>query len=398
MAWKDNLRRASFRGAEFFFEDAGLDSACRRVQTHEFAFRDTPYTEDLGRSAESFPIEAYVIGDDYMSRRDALREACEREGPGELVHPYFGSVQVLCSGCSIKESTAEGRMARFSLVFVEAGEKNYPGEKQNAEAAAEASSEELSEAAASDFGKSFSVEGWQEFVGVSALSELREFYSAVGSVINDVASVIGEVDSFIGEVTSLLLQPLRLAERVQAIIASVADRDTSSSALTGETDGSVVRSLTVLGSFGEYKTSDSESQSTQRIIANNNAITALVRRSAAAEAVSAAAVGSYQTRQDAEAVRAGVTDVIDTEADFTLDSDVSQALAAARAALVTALPADGLPELIEMEIRRPVASLVLAYDVYEDALRGDEIVRRNNASHPGFISGTVQLVSGGEAA
>ena len=52
-------------------------------------------------------------------------------GAGDLVHPYLGSLQVACTGCSLSERTREGRMARFSLSFVEAGANQYPTSRVN---------------------------------------------------------------------------------------------------------------------------------------------------------------------------------------------------------------------------------------------------------------------------
>ena len=126
MAWRDNLVPASFRGVRFDVEETEAPIAGRRVAVHEYPGRDVPFVEDLGRQTKSWSIEAYVVGDDYADRRDRLIDACDMAGPGELVHPYLGALQVACTSCSVAERTREGRMARFSLSFVEAGENQYP--------------------------------------------------------------------------------------------------------------------------------------------------------------------------------------------------------------------------------------------------------------------------------
>ena len=58
-------------GASPFYDSTGIDGG-RRTQTHEFRTGIKPYTEDLGRKAQEIPIEAYVLGDDYMTARDNL--------------------------------------------------------------------------------------------------------------------------------------------------------------------------------------------------------------------------------------------------------------------------------------------------------------------------------------
>ena len=55
-------------------------------------------------------------------------------GPGELVHPYLGSVSVVCRACNLRESTREGRMCRLTLEFVESGENIHPTDRADSAA------------------------------------------------------------------------------------------------------------------------------------------------------------------------------------------------------------------------------------------------------------------------
>lgn len=125
MGWRDNLRRASFRGVAFHVEDAPSETG-RRNQVHEFYGRDVPFTEEFGRRARRHHFRAYVIGDDYMARRDALIAACEGAASGTLVHPYWGEQQVVADFCGWVETREDGRMCVFDLTFVEAGTGNAP--------------------------------------------------------------------------------------------------------------------------------------------------------------------------------------------------------------------------------------------------------------------------------
>lgn len=125
MGWLDSYRQASFRGVPFFVEGHDADFGRRQV-THEFPQRDTPYTEDMGRRARTYSVEAYLIGDDYPAQRDRLIAATETAGFGELVHPYLGNMQVDCTGLRVSERSNEGRMCRVSLTFVEAGQAKFP--------------------------------------------------------------------------------------------------------------------------------------------------------------------------------------------------------------------------------------------------------------------------------
>ena len=72
---------ATFRLAPFHV-DANSRTSGRRIVLHEFPKRDTPYAEDMGRSARRFPVTGYVIGPDYQIWRELLVLALEAEGPG----------------------------------------------------------------------------------------------------------------------------------------------------------------------------------------------------------------------------------------------------------------------------------------------------------------------------
>lgn len=120
--WRDELLPASFRGAAFQVRSHAVQGG-RRGVVHQFAGSDLPVTEDLGAEARTYEIEAYVVGDGYMSARDALWSAVfETSGPGTLVHPYLGRLDVQAlSGCTMHETMAEGGIATFHLRFAESG-------------------------------------------------------------------------------------------------------------------------------------------------------------------------------------------------------------------------------------------------------------------------------------
>ena len=134
MAWRDNLRPASFRGVEFQIDDADSPIAGRRTARHEYPGQDVPFIEDMGKRTKEYSFDAWVIGDDYQEQGDRLIEACDAAGPGEMVHPYYGSREVMCEACDSSHRTREGRMMRFSLKFVQAGTNQNPTDQANTSA------------------------------------------------------------------------------------------------------------------------------------------------------------------------------------------------------------------------------------------------------------------------
>lgn len=124
-AWRERLRPASFRGAQFHVEAVARASG-RRIVVHEFPKRDLPYSEDMGRRALKFPITGYIITPpgapvDYTIARDRLIAALEEEGEASLIHPTMGEFKVVCDQYSTTETRERGGMCIFEMLFYEAG-------------------------------------------------------------------------------------------------------------------------------------------------------------------------------------------------------------------------------------------------------------------------------------
>lgn len=123
MSWRDSLRPASLGGIAIHTDDRKLAGG-RRIRNHEFPKRDDNLPEDMGRRTRHFTLEAYVIGDDYMARRDALIARCEKGGPMGYVDHWGRSQQVACDTYEVTEMSAEGRYAKIALKLVNAGASN----------------------------------------------------------------------------------------------------------------------------------------------------------------------------------------------------------------------------------------------------------------------------------
>lgn len=119
--WRVGLAQGSWRGIPFYCRDVSAEAG-RRLAKFEFPDADQVYVQDLGRGIKSWRLQIYVAGDDYMTQRDALEQAFDQDGPGTLVHPYRGPLQVYCQHpVRISERVAQGRAAFCEAVFFEQG-------------------------------------------------------------------------------------------------------------------------------------------------------------------------------------------------------------------------------------------------------------------------------------
>ncbi|MEJ1938287.1 DNA circularization N-terminal domain-containing protein, partial [Nostoc sp. NIES-2111] len=185
-----NLLPASFRGVPFHVDGSTFEAG-RRVQVHEYPQRDKPWAEDLGRATRGISVEAFVVGEDYSEQANALIGAAEEEGPGTLVHPWFGSMEVsLKDPCRVRFDGSAGR-AVVSFSFVEAGELEFPSASDSTQAASQDAADELCDAAAESFGDAFSIDGFPGFVSTIAGGNFASAFDLAATLGGSFSSLSG---------------------------------------------------------------------------------------------------------------------------------------------------------------------------------------------------------------
>ena len=148
--WRLGLRPASFRGVPFFVDAAELEGG-RRTVVHELPLRRRPIVEDLGPATRIHALDLYLLGDDVFAARDRLLSALEEPGPGILVHPYLGSLEVTATAVRLRHSTREGRLVRLGVIFVQTDVGLTSAATANPAAAAETAAAAQVEASSAAF-------------------------------------------------------------------------------------------------------------------------------------------------------------------------------------------------------------------------------------------------------
>ncbi|SDI55257.1 DNA circularization protein [Pseudomonas abietaniphila] len=412
MAWRDNYRAATFRGVGFFVATAD-SSHGRRQAVHETAQRDIPYTEDLGRKSREFSITGYLLGKEYDVAREELIKACEQQGPGVLVHPYRGELTVVCRGLNVNETSEEGGKCTLSMTFLEAGEASYPSAKVDSVNAISEKGNEVTETAKENFVSDFLTKGYPSFVADAAttkIKELSDYLSSpefiVSSDIQAPSDYYDKVKSIGSDAFDLIQQPFDFANQVVDAIGSVR------SAFGSSAFGMLVD---LYNQYFPSKDDDDDAGSVlavltpsrQQVVKNESAVSALVRQAAIAQAAIAAVVtqttetvsnggtktasapAKYDSYEAAIKVRTELADNLDEESEITNNDLVYVALTDLRTAVVQAVPDPelDLPRLAKFSPRQTLPSLLVAYQLYGDASRADDIVARNDPRRPGFLTG-----------
>jgi prophage DNA circulation protein len=396
--WREQLQPASFRGAAFFVTQADTEEG-RRGVLHEYPQRDDPYVEDMGRQAGEFSFEAIIIGPDYFTARDALRDALKQPGAGELVHPTLGRLVVALTAPFrfTEDLTSNGGMARFSLHFTETFDNLQPTASINTRAVTEAEADDAEEAAVAEFDDEFDVSAAPEFVVTEAQLTLADALAAIDAARVAITPDLTGITRFVGDLSSigtalahLITTPATLALRVFGLAAAL--------------KAAVLRPLDAIAAMQRLFTWHSpaprmapRTPSQRRATQNRNAVEALVRRAALISAARASAELNFTpagpsevrtTYQQAADLREQLAGALEDEA-AAAQAEAWGTLMSLRAAVVRDITARGvdLPRRVVVTMPATLPALVVAYRATGDAGKEQEIIAHNQIRHPNFVPG-----------
>lgn len=393
MAWQDQYREtATFRDVPFFVDDADTSSG-RRAQLTEFPLRDEPQLDDLGRRARRFELNAYVIGADYMAARDRLIEALEMPGPGLLVHPYHGEITVQIGEVSWSESTRNGGMCTFRIECWKATDAKFPTIAPDTQQQAATRIDAAQLACAAAFAETFSADGQPQRVGIAAGDLVQSAIDAIGAVASRISTVPAELTTLTGlvdrassAVTSLVFAPAELADQLMGLVRQIT--------VAAQRPFAAYEALrAVFGWGGDLDAVPDSTPSSAAQARNQAALVQLVQQLVTLEAARAASQSEFDSADDALGARDALIAQIDTLSEADIDDQQYQTLTAARAAVSRDLSDRGaqLPSLVRIELPASLPALTLAWALYADADRGDELVARNGLRDPLFVPSGVTL-------
>lgn len=118
MSWAENLLDASFRGVPLLVESESLQWQ-RALSEHGTPFKDGDRVKDLGRGARRIPLQLVVFGVNYEIELQNILRALNTPGTGELIHPIYGSMNVVSQTGEVKHHAERPDYAEVSVVFVE---------------------------------------------------------------------------------------------------------------------------------------------------------------------------------------------------------------------------------------------------------------------------------------
>ncbi len=388
--WVEEYRQGSFRGVEFKTKSHELREGRRKVD-HEFPSKEEGNSEDIGKRLFRDALDIYVIGDDYFAQRDALREALNTEGPGELIHPYLGTLQVQVGGYSMSETTDEGRMARFNVEFTEAGEPKFPAEATDAQQSVLNASGSALDASKNAFEEAFGVLGEAARVAEDAAAlvsdaadSIQEVTDKVGEGAQAIADVAFAIRNIKADAEALVRTPGLLVDRFHDAFAllfdAVVEPKDLSLALSGTTSN--FQGDPVIGG-------DTPTVNTLR--GNQLAIENMIVEASVSSSATAAIQGNYVSVDESVDVLALLNRDLDSQLDKISDDNLFQNIRDLKVAINRGLPPQDVGDLIQFTPKKSLPVVVISHKLFGNIEKEQEIIEQNKIRHPGFAEGGTEL-------
>lgn len=403
----EQLQPASFRGVPFEVEASGI-TVGRRTVVHEYPQRDRPYVEDLGRATRNITLQCFVVGSDYLEQAQALMHELEEPGPGTLIHPWLGEMEVTITSVSELQFDQGLGVASVTITATEAGDLEFPAVTADEDTEALEAADAVEKSAVDKFCEDFdlsTINDWVDSALEGSLLDALNFVSAgdLGKLFDYAEGVANLADK---SMALLSTDPKIFATRLAGALG-LSRWATTVSAWRG-----VAKSLKNLCKHDKLKArtkayaerkGEPMSDVTRQVMKSQAAIETLVRQLLIAQMVGVSTLvatskdvsspdGEEDTRTTTRSydeiveLRDELCQVLDDELLMEESDEMYQTLDEARTAIFDVLThkADALQHVVIVKPDDVFPAVVLAYDYHDDADRDLEIARRNSVEHEGF--------------
>jgi prophage DNA circulation protein len=416
--------KGSFRGVSFATQ-SHRTIVGRRQPTHALPFQEKgSVAVDLGRSPRKFEMTVFVVGPGYRAERDALIEALETKGPGILIHPEHGRVNVTVGpDIPVSESTEEGGKATISFRAEEHFDQPKQTTSLDTASALKASAKKGRLAARDSFTNPLTglktlvsdvVAATQLEVLDNVLNDMRAVNGMVSSVLAAPGALAAKIDDISRNAALLLDTPGRLFDAIDGALETIGNAcrrifgpggvdidqadavDVASLPLRrGKTLSRAVGPVAGLGASSPA-IPDIDTQDRRDEADSQRALQRHFQGAGLFNLANAVADTPFDSADEAIQVRDALAGALAnlSEAEPDLDAPLATALKQCAGLVMQHLTAVAgpLPTIAHYTPADTLPAEVIAYQLYGDADRADDILIRNpSIKHPGLIAGKVEI-------
>lgn len=376
------LAQGSFAGIPFFTSQANTQ-ADRRVAQQALPYLNNPYIDDLGAQAIQYQLDLFVLGDNHLAERNALLSAF-RAGVGELVHPYYGSLQVIASQVRVVDSSTHQRQSKLQVTFVAVTGVVPPPTVDNA-AAVKTAAKQTSNNAQSAFEN--------DFKSPQTAAEAQQITNDVQSLLTSVKQINDKISAFTAPIYGLAQDITNLSNEVATLIRTPRMLASSLISMVLSAFSAINDIQAAFGALGLISTNNTSLVSANALPLTQVFATALAIAHAEQLTTAITKNAIDITATDAQTFEHAIGRRI-KDAQQNADDATYQALADLAAATHAHVQAS-LPTLTQLHITNqttPLPMLVLTYHHTGNVDTVDTQTTRNKIAHPLFAQGQLDMV------
>lgn len=387
MGWLKDYRQANFRGIEFFVPTSNT-SGGRRTAIFEFPKLDIPYVEDMGRKARTFTVDALIIGEDYMTVQKKLIQALEKPGKGKLIHPYQGSLDVICLNYTFSERSRDGRMVAFSMNFIEAGVKQSPKAIIDTTSDVAIKKEVALEASKSAYVKSVETLALVQTEYDNLLITIDKSLDSMDEVKRTVSSISRyqrDFENLKARLVATVLSAQELVDDITSLMTFGTNADDDGAEVdASNANGQLDEMRNLFGVEGDDAVSDNDPSPLFSEYFQQNALI---------NAMGLMSIVEYDSVDQADEIRAIIYAKLESFLITVTDDDTYIALYDLQTSVTRDLElrAQDLPRLGEFTPNNSLPAIVIAYSLYGNIDEEADIIARNKINNPNFVPGGIPL-------
>lgn len=401
MAVSNGFFKASYQigGATAFFYARVCEEPQigRKVVVHEYPQSSTRYVQDNGLISGIYRLQVEIqetTNSAYTRAIKKLRTALETEGIGVLTHPELGRKKVVPTQNSRSANIiSENGLANFSLTFMESDPNKYPVSQQgNAGYLGRlydqlgASNRAMLERAIKAVGSGLDIynaarDGIQEVTNA-----VTDIVATINGIPDEVSALTADVADFQNSLTQLIQTPTNLAQRLQGIMGALANVTDNFGNLFNSTYGQIKNRPPATLTTSSPQTD----QLNQNTIAIHNYSNVAFLNIAYLASINI----EYTSQEQIVDIQTQLNSAFEALNPNTVDEDVYYLLQDIRVQNRLYLESLrlGLP-FNKIIYTNSTPASILAYAIYGDSRRAQEIIDVNFVEDPAFVQGNVNVLS-----
>lgn len=219
--------KGSFRNVPFLIYKEQRERGGRNIVKREYPLRESGGADDLGPKLPAFTFTVIVEGDDAQAQRKSLRDALYAPGAGELIHPDYGTLNVLIDNFESRYNVSEQRVVEFTINATPQANDTAPDAQKDTATA-------LTTKAGNGLNSIFNTlaGGWavvsDNLHDLQAMADtvsgkidaLENTVSSVG-IMQDISNFAASFSAMKGNITALITSPLRMAQQFAGVFSGL---------------------------------------------------------------------------------------------------------------------------------------------------------------------------------